>query len=316
MVWPARAATCTGVVLGVVLVAVAAGLSGGAVAQPGDGGADDNGSFGAQVATFMQSTASEANSTVEQGMWRESVDDGDDPDAATRARARRLEKQIATLENRTDRLSAESDGNRSSVAYVARASALRAELATIRESIDDTAEIAQSHGADEAALDELRRRAGNATGPEVAAAARNLTDAGRGPPDWVTRDGGERGPPENPGAGPGNGTDARPGNGTDAGPGQRGPPDDRGDGGPPENGGPPGPPDGAGDGPPADRGDGDDDGGSADSAGSAGSGGPAGSGGSGGSGGPPGSGDTGDGDGTAGSGGAPGSGGGPGGPPN
>lgn len=323
MAWPARAAIGAGVVLGVVVLAATVGLSGGALAQSDDASAEPNGSFGTQVATFMQSTAAEANASVEQGMWRESIEDRDDPDAAVHARAQRLEAQLTALEDRSNDLVADGGPN-TSVAYTARASALRTRLASIRESVDETSTVARRHGVDDAALDTVRRRAANASGPAVAAAARNLTDAGRGPPEWVTERRTPGGPPGAPGPDRANGTAAGPGN--------RGPPGDRGDPGPSENRGAGGPPDGGGPAPndgddpgrPSDGGPGGppngdpggppgdgDDGGASGPAGS--SGGSAGSGG-----GPAGSGDGSDGGegGSAGSGGGPaGSGGGAGGPP-
>jgi hypothetical protein len=300
-----RATVGLAVLVGAVLAVALFGLAPGVAAQETNA-TEENATFGAQVSAFMQSTAADANGTVERGMWQQEATNASNPGEVVSDRARHLERRVATLENRSAELSAEA--NRSGTAglvYTARASAVRAELANLRASINQTTATAAAHGVDDERLATLQQRAGNVSGPEVAAAARTLTDGG--PPAWTpVGPTTETGPPtDRPSTDPANRTGA--GNGTDAGtPGDGGPPDDRGDGGPPDDAGDGGAPDesgngdaadGGGDGgapdepgdggAPDDAGDGgadagDSGGGSSSSGGSGGSGGNAGSGGAGG----------------------------------
>jgi hypothetical protein len=210
------------VVCSAVLVAVPVmGLGGTVPAQTGNTTNDTTGNFGQQISSFMQASAVDANTTVESGMWQASVnqtvDASGDPGPKVASRTAHLERTLQRLQERTERLQAQR-GSIPEVAYTARASALREQVANLKDQINETTHTAARVGVNTSALQRLRTMAGNATGPEVAAVARTITDAPRGPPAGV----------------PG------------------GPPDGAGDGPPDERGG--GPPDGAGGGPPDDRG--------------------------------------------------------------
>lgn len=153
--------------------------------------------FGEQVSSFAQSSASDANHTMDTGLWNASVSSADDPTEPVRQRVGQLEQRIDRLESRIADLDAQRE-NMSDAEYNARASALRAELSNLRDAIDQTNETARRVGVNAENLDTLRNAASNMTGPEVAALARNITDAPRGPPE-------DAGPSDNPGQG--NGTD-------------------------------------------------------------------------------------------------------------
>ena len=253
--------TSWGVVVAVVLAAVgmvvvapvAAFAPAGPVPQAGDNGtAEDtannrtgNGSFGTQVTSFMQASAASANSSVESGVWQASVNGSAQPERAVRARARALEDRLDRLQNRSATLDAvhEREGP-TGVAYTARASAVRAQLDSLRTAIDEVNETAKAAGVNTTRLDGLRDRAANLTGPEVAALARNITDVGRGPPpDAGPPEDGTRGPPDSGASGPpGEGPPDSSGNATESGggtdnPGNGGPPDNGGDGGSVDQGG-------------------------------------------------------------------------------
>lgn len=217
--------------VGVFLTVAVLGIAPGAAAQESNA-TDGNVTFGAQVSAFMQSTAADANGTVDRGMWRQSVENTSSPDEAVSDRVSRLERRVDELEARNADLAATAnESGVAGVVYTARASAVRAELSNLRASVDQTAETASNHGVDDERLADLQERAGSVSGPEVAEAARTLTDGSDSEP----------GPPtDSPGADTGNGTDA-------GGPSEGGPPDDRGNGGPPDD---------RGDGLPDDRGDG------------------------------------------------------------
>jgi len=249
--WIAVAAVLAAV--GMTVVApVAAFAPAGPVPQAGDNGtADDgtaggaadnrtgNGSFGTQVTSFMQASAASANSSVESGVWRASVNRSARPDRAVENRVASLDRRLDRLRNRSAELEAMRDrGEIPEVAYTARASAIRAQIDSLRTAVGEANETARQVGVNTTRLDRLRNEAANLTGPEVAALARNITDVGRGPPPGAGPPDGtppQAGPPGNgtggpPGAGP-PGDGAGPGNGT-GGPddGNGGPPDDRGNG--------------------------------------------------------------------------------------
>lgn len=226
----------TGVLLLGLVCVLGLALAPGALAQSTQETAGNASGFGAQVSAFAQASAADANGSMDRGMWAAGVAEDGPPGQAVRERARDLETRLDALENESASL---ADGNASDVADVARASAVSARLANLREAVNQTMTTAEHHGVNASALEDLRRKAGNATGPEIASIARNVTDAGRSPPDWA----GEGGPPaDGPGAGQGNETA----------PGDGGPPDDHGsgDGGPPDD-------QGSGDGGPGDGGAGD-----------------------------------------------------------
>lgn len=205
--------------------------------------------LGAQMSSFAQATAADADSGIDRGLWGVQANEttGDNETAELiDERATELESRLAALQNRTERLEQNRE-NLTEAAYTARASALRSQIANVRASIDQANQTAASRGVDTEQLDRLRNNAANMTGPAVSAIARNITDAPRGPPDGVP---GRSGPGENnsgpgqaergpsaPGSGPGetdntgNGSAApgNPGEG-DAGPGN----ETAGDGGAPD----------------------------------------------------------------------------------
>ncbi len=233
-----RATVGTALLLGAVLAIAVLGVAPGVAAQEANQTETGNVSFGAQVSAFMQSTAADANGTVDRGMWAQSAANASNPGAVVSERARQLQERIDRLERRSAELSAQANGSgMADPVYTARASAVRAELANLRSAVDQTAATAQARGVDTDQLTTLRERAGNVRGPEVAAAARTLTSGGQGPPEQDPEPT-EQGPStDRPGANPGDGTTAGPGNQSDAGQGEGGQPDDRGNGGAPDSAG-------------------------------------------------------------------------------
>lgn len=187
---------------GAILLMVAVCVLG-LTAAPGvlaQASSDEEASFGAQISAFMQSSAADADATVEQGMWNASIERVAAPEASVDRQASRLQSQLERLENRSEVLrEARQNGSLTGVAYTARASAVRADLQNLRKSINETNATAQRHGVNETMLDDLREAAGSLDGPEVSAIARNVTDAGPGPP--FDR-GGTGGPSVNDGPGP------------------------------------------------------------------------------------------------------------------
>jgi hypothetical protein len=204
-----------------LLAVPTAGLGAGTPAQVNNTTDTPDDSFGQQISSFMQTSAVDANASVERGMWQASVnrtvEEQGDPAPEVTNRIARLERKLQQLRNRSRRLADRRD-RLPPVAYAAQASALREQIANLRADIDAATRTATRAGLNTSRLDRLRSVAENATGPELPAAARNITDVPRGPPATVPG----RGPPE------------------DVGPGENGPPEDVGseEGGPPEDVGP------------------------------------------------------------------------------
>lgn len=209
-------ATVVFAVIAAVLVAVPAlGVGVGPPAQVENNSTAENGTVGQQVSAFMQTTAVDANATTDSGMWQAAVNDTDDPDGEVTDRTEELERRLDSIEAQMARLE-EQRGDIPEVAYTARASALNERLESLRSQINETEQTADRVGANVSKLQNLKTRAGNTTGPEVASVARNITDPPRGPPE-------DRGPSGERGPGSDGPPDDNPNGDTDA-----GPPDDTG----------------------------------------------------------------------------------------
>lgn len=205
---------------------------------------ESNASMGAEVSAFMQASAADANGSVDEGMfaakWNNSTAS---PEALVNARANALENRLDALERQKQQLMERKD-SMSQVAYEAQLTRIAAQINAVETALNGTATRAQNAGVNPERLHELRERAGNLTGPEIAALARNLSAGvgpNGGPPDHARGSGTPPGQANNstPGDPPGNnGSDVAnnttPGNGSDGGPGA-GNGTDGGDGG---NGGP------------------------------------------------------------------------------
>jgi hypothetical protein len=201
-------------VLGAVSVAAAGPLAPAAGGQqPAVDGADatipnasneSNASMGAEVSAFMQASASDANASVDEGMfaaeWNRSTASADE---LVDRRANALESRLGALQNQKERLLAKED-QLSDVAFTARTSALAARIDALENAINSTSARAQRAGVSATRLGELRANASELSGPEVAAIARNLRVGVGGPPNGTPGSGngpGGAGPPEGtPGA--------------------------------------------------------------------------------------------------------------------
>ncbi|WP_225335062.1 hypothetical protein [Halomicrobium urmianum] len=140
--------------------------------------------LGDELTAFMQSSAAEANDSVESGMWRSAFESADESERARLAtnRTERLADRLERLRERNRTLTARyENGSIDRSAYLAQVSQLSGRMAALRSSVNDTDQAAEAAGVDPPGLERLRSDARNATGPEVNGVARGLT-AGGGPP--------------------------------------------------------------------------------------------------------------------------------------
>lgn len=190
--------------------------------------------MGVQVSSFMQSSASQADGAVDNGMWIAAFANASD-EATQRAL---VEDRVVAINTTISELRAERqalqeayrNGSIDRVTYQARLSTIVGQLAALGESIDDAGERGQAVGVNRTRLDQLRSQARELGGGEVSALARNLT-GGHGPPGAPgIFDDGKPGPPDD--RGPDNrSTSAGRGDGGDGKDSEtRGPPTDRGNG--------------------------------------------------------------------------------------
>jgi hypothetical protein len=202
--------------MGLTVAGSAFGASVSAPAQPQvneSANGTDAGGFGNQVSSFMQASAADADAAVDQGMWRAEVNSSENKEATLDQRTETLRQRLQRLQNRTAELAEQYENGTGTVAYDARASALRTQIRNVRRAINQTEEVATRTGVNLTRLNDLRSQAANMSGPEVSAMARNITDAPRGPPDGVPA-----GPPGNATDGPKNpnaNESGPPGNATD-----------------------------------------------------------------------------------------------------
>jgi hypothetical protein len=178
-----------------------------------DGGADNvtnttrnatqNASFGATVSSFMQASAADTESEVEEGMFDARFNRSNASERArlVRARASTIRDRVEELREERRRL---LSGDDVSVQARAEAARLAVRARGLSNSINGVQRKAERSGVslDSVDLDELRRNAANVTGRQVAAVVTDLIDRDngargeQGPP-------GDHGPPEDRGEGQG-----------------------------------------------------------------------------------------------------------------
>lgn len=204
------------VALVVILAAITAGVSTGAVASE----ATDRASLGASVSSFMQASEAEANATVDSGLYVAKLNDSNESERARliRQRIEQLRVRLAALEEDRNAFDPRADGN-VTVPERARAAQLAVRADRLVSAINETEAQARRAGipVNETKLDLLRNEARNMTGQQVATVATGLVDIDR--PDQA------RGPPDQPGNRSDNANRNTPNSGTNSSDGQS---DDRG----------------------------------------------------------------------------------------
>lgn len=180
-----RIAVSAGVLVALVAVAALAVGGVGATTQA-DTGNENNGSFGAEISSFMQASSAEAEGEVDDGMFNAAMNRTEDPEerrSLIEQRQERLQERRAELEERRSRISNE-DGtdvrDRALAAHVA------VGASNLERSVNGTERAARGSGMDTESLDEIRSSARDLRDSEVAGLAGGL---------GMARSAGDRGPP-------------------------------------------------------------------------------------------------------------------------
>jgi hypothetical protein len=177
------------------LLALAGPVAGAAVSSTADGDAaavsqnETNGSsMGAEISAFMQSSASETDGAVENGMFEAAYENetADDRTDLVRNRTGELRDELANLRERRHRLQ-ENRENMSRVEYRARMSRLVNDIRSLERAANRTEPLAEEVGVNTTELREVRTNASNLTGEEVSTLAQQMAvvpdDVDRGPPE-------------------------------------------------------------------------------------------------------------------------------------
>lgn len=210
-----RAVLATLLVAGALAAVGSAGAAGGpAVAGAQTQNNSTNTSLGADISSFMQSSAAEISGAVETGMWSARFNATSNDSERRRLVDRRtddLRAELNALQERRDELvAAREAGNISEAAYKAQIGQLVGRINALRSAINATEPKARQVNASVGAVESLEADAAELSGPAIAAVARN--SSGVDTPKGLGNDDGERGPPAN--AADGNGQQGPP---TDAG---------------------------------------------------------------------------------------------------
>ncbi|ELY58987.1 hypothetical protein [Natronolimnohabitans innermongolicus] len=188
-----RSVALLGVLALVVVGLLGAPVASGAVGVFADTDAGDDepshADANASVTGFMQSSATDAENTVESGMFDATYNGSDDERRAELVRERTddLEERLERLEAERETLTESSDEDDLHPGkYQSQLAQLTVEIRSLEREIDRTEQRAAETGVDTERLDNLRANASDLEGPEVAAMARGLAGVdeipGNGPP--------------------------------------------------------------------------------------------------------------------------------------
>ncbi|MFP8951406.1 hypothetical protein ACLI4Z_00345 [Natrialbaceae archaeon A-arb3/5] len=142
------------------------------------------------VSSFMQSSAADAENTIESGLFEtayKSADNESRADVVT-DRTESLQKKVSTLEAEREELQ-ENEESLSSAEYHARMTQLTVQITMLDRTVDRMVPMATEAGVDRERLDVLRENASSLNGSEVRTVARGLggfdAQPGNGPPEFV-----------------------------------------------------------------------------------------------------------------------------------
>jgi hypothetical protein len=137
--------------------------------------------MGAAFSTFAQSTAADAEASVESGMWGAAWNaspDGDRRAGLVERRTRSLERRVGMLERQLSQLR-DSRTQMNQVAYRAQLATLTSQLVALGNALNQTEAAAEASGVNTSRLDAIRSDAAELAGPDVADMARELGSEGQ-----------------------------------------------------------------------------------------------------------------------------------------
>lgn len=147
--------------------------------------------FGSSVSSFLQSTAAETNTAVDQGIWKANVG-GNATAEEAKQRAARLGERVAELRTQRARLAElRSNGSISLPTYVARDARMRTELRSLGAAANRTQQVAPNTTGVQQSLASVEQAANAASGPpdEITnrtGASSELPGVGNGPASGET----------------------------------------------------------------------------------------------------------------------------------
>ncbi|GKZ13090.1 hypothetical protein [Haladaptatus sp. T7] len=140
--------------------------------------ADDNSTLGAEISSFMQVSTTQAQGTVDTGMWVARFNQTKNKSAQKALVSNHvgdMKNQLASLRDRKQKLvEARNDGQISQLKYQSEMSQLIGEIRAVQHSINATRPRAVTVGARVRDVNELDKQANTVGGPEIAAVAKSM----------------------------------------------------------------------------------------------------------------------------------------------
>ncbi|SIR47134.1 hypothetical protein SAMN05421858_2380 [Haladaptatus litoreus] len=146
--------------------------------QTEENATSSNSTLGAEISSFMQVSTSQAEGTVDTGLWVARFNQTQNrsaQQALVRHQTEDLETELDALQQRKRNLvEARNSGEISRLQYQARMSELVGDIRSVQHAINTTKPRAETVGTRVNRLQRLDRQANNVGGPEVAEVARSL----------------------------------------------------------------------------------------------------------------------------------------------
>lgn len=195
-------AFATVAIVGLAVLASFAGASGaiGVLDEESKTEPTANASLGVQMGSFMQSSSTNTESAVSEGMFDAEYQEADDRAAVLDNRAADLEVRLTALRQQK----AELEDAENDVRTQVRMSRIASEIHSLEREVNNSASLAKEAGHSGAPFDDLSKGVADLRGPEVAEAAGAIPGGPApsevGPPDSVPGAGDDTGPSDEKGS--------------------------------------------------------------------------------------------------------------------
>ena len=189
-------AFATVAIVGIAVLASFAGASGaiGVLDEESETEPTQNASLGVQMGSFMQSSSTNTESAVSEGMFDAEYQQADDRAAVLDNRAADLEARLTTIRQQK----AELEDAENDVRTQVRMSRIASQIHSLEREVNNSADLAEKAGHSGAPFDDLSKGVADLRGPEVAEAAGAIPGGPApsevGPPDRVPGAGDNTGP--------------------------------------------------------------------------------------------------------------------------